>query len=81
MTENAASSGSKIYIPEYDKSTNFTVNILNDIGTGSCYVAVTASNLPPDIYTIVYTGSEDDIQINTTLSGTDPNPGDSVFFE
>ncbi len=69
------------YIPPYDGVSNFIVNTLNDVGPGSCNAAITTSNLPPTLYSIVYTGSEDDIQINSTLSGIDQNPGDSVFFE
>lgn len=69
------------YTPPYDGVSDFIVNTLNDVGPGSCNVAITTSNLPPTLYFISYTGSEDDIQINATLSGVDQNPGDSVFFE
>lgn len=68
VSGDVAFSGSVTYTPVYDNVSTFIVNTLNDVGPGSCNAAITTSNLPPDIYPIVYTGSEDDIQINATLS-------------
>ncbi len=53
----------------------------NDIWPKTCSANVTTNNTPPQIFTSIFAGTEDDAQISGTLSGVDVNPGDSVIFE
>ncbi len=75
------SSGARTFIPPYDAVTTILLSLVNDVGPNTCSVQVITTNTAPNIYTATITGSEDDSQINGTLSGIDLNPGDSVLFE
>ncbi len=73
ILEVVAASGETTFIPPEGIST-VSLNLINDVGPNVCSAQVTASNSVPYIFPTTTTGSEDDPQIDGTLSGYDLNP-------
>ena len=75
-----ADSGSVTVLPPPDGTTQYTLNVENDIGTVTYPSDVVTSNTPPITVNVFYTGYEEDLSITGVALSTDINSGGSLSY-